>query len=129
MAEIELGNLYDINKELMKNEPVLDPILFNRKIGDIADDMLRFCDYQDLHYWMLLCHERRDYTIFNIISSEEVESIAFELGPTLRNRGKILSIDQKEEKAWEIWIREEQEDENFVYYLFNYDDAVIEINE
>ena len=69
------------------------------------------------------------YTIFNIISSEEADSIEFELGPTLRNRGKILSIDQKEEKAWEIWIRDEHDNENFVYYLFNYDDAVIEINE
>ena len=32
MAEIELGNLYDMNKELMKKEPVLDPILFNKKL-------------------------------------------------------------------------------------------------
>lgn len=129
MAEIELGNLYDINKELMKNEPVLDPILFNRKVKEISTEMLRLCDYQDLHYWMLLCHERRDYTMFNIISSEETDFIEFELGPTLRNRGKILSVDQKEEKAWEIWIRDEHDNENFVYYLFNYDDAVIEINE
>ena len=130
MAEIELGNLYDINKELMKKEPVLDPILFNRKIKEISAKMKTQCEEMDRHYWMLLCHDRRDYTMFNIISAEEASSIEFELGPTLRNRGKILSIDQQEDGNWEIWIRDEHiEEENFAYYLFNYDAAVIEINE
>lgn len=130
MAEIELGNLYDINKELMKKEPVLDPILFNRKIKEISAEMKIQCEEMDRHYWMLLCHDRRDYTMFNIISAEEASSIEFELGPTLRNRGKILSIDQQKDGNWEIWIRDEHiEEENFAYYLFNYDAAVIEINE
>ena len=129
MAEIELGTLYDMNKELMKNEPVLDPIIFNKKLTEIAKSMQYNCDYLDKHYWMLLCHDRRDYTIFNIISSQEENDIEFELGPTLINRGKVLSIDSNGENCWEIWIRDNHSDENFAYYLFNYDDAVIEINE
>lgn len=131
MAEIELGNLYDMNKELMKNEPVLDPVLFNKKIAEIAEIMMEKCDYEDKHYWMLLCHDRRDYTLLNVISAEEKDDIEFELGPTLRNRGKILSIDKQNDNinSWEIWIRDDYSDENFAYYLFEYDDAVIEINE
>ena len=130
MAEIELGTLYDINKELMKNEKQMDPIVFNLKIKDIAQHMQRNCDYLDIHYWMLLCHERRDYTVFNIIAAADVKDIEFELEPTLTNRGKILSIEKKEnEDCWEIWIRDDFSNENFVYYLFNYDKAVIEINE
>lgn len=128
MAEIELGTLYDMNKELMKNEPVLDPVLLNKKIAEISKCMQYNCDYLDKHYWMLLCHDRRDYTIFNVISAEDKDDIEFELGPTLVNRGKVLSIDDNGENCWEIWIRDNL-DENFAYYLFNYDDAAIEINE
>lgn len=131
MAEIELGTLYDINKELMKNEPVLDPILFNKKIAEIAEIMKDKSEYEDKHYWMLLCHDRRDYTLFNIISAEENYDIEFELGPTLRNRGKILSIAKQNDNtnSWEIWIQDDFSNENFAYFLFEYDDAVIEINE
>ena len=33
------------------------------------------CDYLDKHYWMLLCHDRRDFTLFNIIAATTVDSI------------------------------------------------------
>ena len=128
MAEIELGNLYDINKELMKKEKSLDLIAFNTKINKIAREMFIACENNDKHYWMLLCNERRDFTLFNIIASEEIAYITNELRPTLLNRGSILSIDKQENNAWEIWIRDNETEENFVYYLFPYDNAVIEIN-
>lgn len=127
MAEIELGNLYDINKELMKNERVLDPIMFNKQVIKIAEDMFTEANV-DNHYWMLLCHDRRDFTLFNIIAATAVQDIVAEIIPTLINRGKIISIDKQPNNAWEIWIRDTENDENFAYFLFPYDDAVIEIN-
>lgn len=129
MTEISLGNFYEINKELMKNEPVLDIILFNKKIQEIAEEMKTNFLNGDNHYWMLLCNDRKDYTVFNIISMENIITIENELRPTLKNRGDILSIDKKGNDCWEIWIRNEHNKENFVYYLFKYNDGIIEINE
>ena len=127
MAELNLGTLYEFNKEVMKNEKPLDPIQFNALTKEIASDMLAKC-YDDQHYWMLLCHERRDYTIFNIIACEDVKDIECEFRPTLQNRGIVLSIEKQPDECWEIWIRDIETEENFVYYLFSYDNGVIEVN-
>lgn len=125
MADINLGNLYDFNKEAMKNENPLDPIQFNLKTNEIAVELQ---EREESQYWMLLCHERRDYTIFNIIACQDHKDIECELKPTLLNRGTIISIEKQPDENWEIWIRD-SENENFVYYLFPYDNGVIEINE
>lgn len=128
MAEINLGNLYDFNKELMKKEKIIDPIIFNTKVNQIAEDMFIEAFNNDEHYWMLLCHDRRDFTLFNIIAATEVNDIIEEIKPTLTNRGQIITIDKQPNGAWEIWIRDIETTENFVYYLFKYDNGVIEIN-
>ena len=128
MAEVNLGTLYDFNKELMKKERVIDPILFNTQINKIAREMFVDAETKDEHYWMLLCHDRRDFTLFNIITSKEVDTIVEEIKPTLVNRGEIIAIDKQPNGAWEIWIRDAVSAENFVYYLFKYDNGVIEVN-
>ena len=128
MAEVNLGTLYDFNKELMKKERVIDPILFNTQINKIAREMFVDAETKDEHYWMLLCHDRRDFTLFNIIASKEIDTIVEELKPTLVNRGEIIAIDKQPNGAWEIWIRDAVSAENFVYYLFKYDNGVIEVN-
>ena len=127
MAEVNLGNLYDFNKELMKQEKIIDPIIFNKKVKQIAEDMFVEAS-NDEHYWMLLCHDRRDFTLFNIIAATEVNDIIEEIKPTLTNRGQIITIDKQPNGAWEIWIRDAETAENFVYYLFKYDNGVNEVN-
>ena len=126
MAEINLGNLYDFNKEAMKNEKPLDFIQFNVKTNEIAQDIW---ECEETQYWMLLCHDRRDYTLFNVIAAANSEPIVKELRPTLTNRGQILAIDKQPDGAWEIWIRDSETEENFAYYLFQYNNGVIEIND
>ena len=128
MAEINLGTIYDFNKELMKKERVIDSILFNTQITKIAREMFIDAKTKDEHYWMLLCHDRRDFTLFNIIASEEIDTIIEEIKPTLINRGKIISMVKQPNEAWEIWIRDAETADNFAYYLFKYDNGVIEIN-
>ena len=129
MAEINLGNLYDFNKEAMKIEKPLDPIQFNVKTNEIAQDMWDCADCASIQYWMLLCHDRRDYTLFNVIAAIDSKPIVKELRPTLTNRGQILTIDKQSDGAWEIWIRDNETEENFAYYLFQYNNGVIEIND
>lgn len=129
MANIELGNLYEFNKNAMSQFEPMDAIKFNRMLNSVADTMIDACDNCDKHYWMLLCHDRRDFTLFNIIAASELNSIINEIKPTLINRGQILDIELQPDGAYEIWIRDFYTKENFAYYLFPYDNGVIEVNE
>lgn len=129
MAEIELGNLYEFNKNAMSQYGPMDVIQFNRMLNSIADTMVDAWDNCNRYYWMLLCHERRDFTLFHIIESSELHFITDELKPTLENRGIVLDIELQDNGAYEIWIREPETNENFVYYLFPYDEGVIEVND
>ena len=127
MAELTLGNLYEFNKQAMKNEPPMDPILFNTTVHDIAEEIRSGKE----SYWMLLNHERRDFTLFHIKKENAIlkfmtDSLASDLKETLRNRGQILSIDKLVDDNYEIWIRDIDTEENFAYYLFDYTEAVIE---
>ena len=39
MSELKM-NLYDANKQLMENEPPMDPIMFNKKTYECAQKMI-----------------------------------------------------------------------------------------
>ena len=113
-------SLYEYSKQVVANEVPMDPILFNKKMIEVAMDMVEHT------YMMLLCHERRDYTIFHIANADK-NIAAKEISETLYNRGKILLVDKQKDGSWEIWIRDSLTDENFAYYLFPYDDGVVEV--
>lgn len=128
MAEVNLGTLYDFNKEAMKNEKPLTQEEFNEKTQLLAEVMLEYFNDGD-HYWMLLCHDRRDYTLFNLIPDNDptIETTLEELRPTILNRGNVLSIDEQPDGAWEIWIRDFDGEDTFAYYFFVYDKGVVEV--
>ena len=76
---------------------------------------------------MLLCHEQRDFTVFHL----DVKSItsphfaAREALGCCTDRGEVYSIEKTEDdQAYEIWIK--IDDDIYCYYLFPYDQAVIE---
>ncbi len=130
MAEKEilnLGTLYDINKNIVKqNEIKLNEITLNSKKQIITD----FIKKSNNSYFMLLCNERKDYTVFkwvNICNSNDAKEIAkILIDECLTNRGEIRGIDLTQTKdAIEIWMV--IEDEAYVYYFFPYDSAVIEV--
>ena len=113
-------SLYEYSKQVVANEVPMDPILFNQKMIEVSMDMVEHT------YMMLLCHDRRDYTIFHIANVDK-KIAAKEISETLYNRGKILLVDKQKDGSWEIWIRDSLTDENFAYYLFPYDDGVVEV--
>lgn len=120
LSDVSLGTAYEINKNLVKKyEKVLtDEELQNKK--DIVD---KFTNDNNNHYHMMLCHDRRDYTVFHTNSS--VNSVYSELLECLKNRGKIYAIDiTKDEGAIEIWL--EIEEDMYCYYFFPYDSAIVE---
>ena len=81
---------------------------------------------------MLLCHELRDYTIFNLDKTntwaaahyENVQLACSDIIECMTNRGTIISIEDQPDNTWEIWIRNPEG--CFAYYLFPYGEAVLE---
>ena len=118
MAEITLGDLYSFNKQAMSKVDPLSTHLFHEDTRKMVTDIYT----SRKPYWMLLCRERNDFTLFILLTEEGTYN---EMIPTLENRGQILSIDKQEDGIYEIWIRDPETNENFAYYLFDYTFGVI----
>lgn len=122
---MEAGTLYDMNKQIMQQigEPLKD-----LQLASIQMKLEDWFNWQIDGYAMLLCHERRDYTLFHLYQKANKNPPAVaarELMLCLKNRGEILSIEEDSNQAWEIWLR--INNESYCYYLFNYDEGVIEV--
>ena len=127
MSNIEMGTVYDLNKQLVEtDEKVISPYKLNEKKKIIKQFIRESKD----NYFMLLCNERRDYTLFNIISDKEEDKLN-ELANVfvdecLQNRGNIKGIDLTENKdAIEVWLS--IEGESYCYYFFPYNAGVVEV--
>lgn len=124
-SQIALGTLYDLNKTAVIKEISLTGKNLEKKKNIILD----FLQKTKNNYYMLLCNERRDYTIFNLkelsILNKEKELTDCLVDECLLNRGLVKGIDlTKDKNAIEIWLSIDEE--AFVYYFFPYDAAVIE---
>ena len=120
---LEGGTLYDANKSIMSTKKPLNDLEIASLYPKLEDWFNMIIDT----YAMLLCHERRDYTIFHLYEKENPNPPAIatkEFFGCLTDRGKILSIDETPDKAWEIWLK--IDNQPYCYYLFRYDEAVIE---
>lgn len=118
--DIEMPSLYEQNQMLMDKEPALDPILFNKKVLEVSQRMA------SKKYWMLLCREQNNYTVFIIDDLGCPKLISEKLSITLKNRGEVLSIDLQPDGAYEIWIRMPGVEKPVVYYLFDYAFGIVE---
>lgn len=122
--EVPIGNLYEMNKTVMNKAAALKA----DEIEDKKNSLINFFIKNECRYYMLLCNERKDYTVFHIQQKRIAESettAAFEVIECLKERGEILAIDYIEETgAYECWIR--RSGLSYMYALFPYDAAVIE---
>lgn len=85
----------------------------------------------DSCYFMLLCREDNNYTVFNVRNyldfSIPIKTACEELTICLNNRGTVYSIENTEDNyAIEIWIKDNNKG-MLCYYLFPYNEGVIEI--
>lgn len=116
-ANIGLGNMYDVNKNLMKNEPILSKSKIREKITQIA------ADTPHNSYYMLLCRELTDYTVF--IYNDDVDEFKAAMRDCIINRGFCKGIDKQEDGTWEIWIQADKESLPNAYYFFNCNQCII----
>ena len=133
MSDISLGTLYDVNKNLILNGEIkLTEGVINSK-KEIIKNFLRKTGNT---YYMLLCNERKDYTVFrkgfydeDIYLDDEHqldEIVNILVDECMMNRGEIRGIDlTKDKDAIEIWLI--IENEAYCYYFFPYDAAIIEV--
>ena len=119
MAEVGMGSLYDMNRTIMQQQSPLS----EQEIEEALNEVDKYF-YSNKQYFMLLCHERRDYTLFNI--TNKIRRPSKDLKECLQNRGIILSIEKNCDGVIEIWLLCEEE-LPFVYFLFPYDEGVIEV--
>lgn len=119
-VELNMGTLYEVNKNLVMN-------LTSLKKTDIKDKirmMVEYIEDEGGNYFMLLCHERRDYTVFNLVNSNWEKEFKNAMYDCLTNRGEVLDIRENEDSVIEIWLK--IEGDSYVYFLFPYSQGIIE---
>ena len=128
-SEVSLGNLYDMNKQLMSKEPAL----VDAEIQLTKEHLRQWITYNfKQKYLMLLCHELRDYTLFNLDKTASwgmappatIFDASNDIIECLSNRGTLIAAEEQPDGAWEFWIRNDEG--CFAYYLFPYGAAVLE---
>ena len=99
-SEIAIGTLYDLNKDLVKKTEIklAEGVLNSKK-----EIIKNFIYKTNNNYYMLLCNERKDYTVFDFKNkkwSERYMSCAKCLvDECLTNRGEIRGIDLTKDKS------------------------------
>ena len=121
MSDIAMGTLYEINQSAVAAEKPLTRTELKKALRDINQF---FYNHND-NYFMLLCRERYDFTLFNLKYKEQfsMRRLMNDFEECLTNRGEVISIEEVPD-AFEIWIK--IDDKAFAYYLFSYDTGVIE---
>lgn len=116
------ATLYDVNKQLADNLTPYNDMEIAGKQSAVSRWFTENCQ----RYAMLLCNDRRDFTIFhgNFNDVLAADTAAAQFIGCLIDRGDILAIDATKDGAWEVWLR--INGKNYCYYLFVYDSAVIE---
>ena len=133
--QVSLGtSLYDMNKSLIEKQI---PDLTDEEMQNKKTLIIDFINDTGNQYYMLLCNDRKDYTIFrreinenddfldNIETPDRDRLWNVLIDECLPNRGRTKSIELTENQdAVEIWIS--IEGESYCYMFFPYDTAIIE---
>lgn len=127
-STMEMGNLYDVNKEIMESQKPISLKEWNEK----SKEIVAFCEETNNQYYMLLNRETNNFTLFDFRHDSKrgtlntIRLIYDDLKICLQNRGYVLSIDKTQNgDAYEIWIRDKVEGNILVYYFFPYDIGVV----
>ena len=124
--QIDSGmNVYEACIAEKKNSPKLDFFMLERGFNNLGKWLK---DRPKGKYYMLLCNDRRDFTVFTLLDGEDKSAkAAFEMvDECLIPRGVIKDIDKTVDGyAIEIWLS--IDDEIYCYYFFPYDNAIVEV--
>ena len=124
MAEIEMGNVFEMNKQIRRGTNPLTEEKLNEALVNVGG----WCSFRcNARYYMLLCKERSDYTIIRL-NSFNYTQVSQELREILESRGEILGIDYMHgHDCYECWVRDE-DGEPFLYMFFVCDGFIVEVD-
>lgn len=128
MAEFETGmTVYDFLRSEMSKQTPLTTAQKQVAVDKIAEYFSDGFKTKGARYFLLLCNERRYYTVFHLTSMlSNFKTAAAECIACCLDNGVILSVDVNEDNVYEIWIKNRDGEVN-CYHLFDYTAAVIEI--
>lgn len=122
MADVELGTLYEANKEAYKNIKPPSKKEIDRQLAQIGAWL---SSQYFKSYYMLYCREKHDFTIFHINDAEYLEAVQ-EIKEVLQTRGIILEVIYSHDfEFYECWVKDG--DEVSMYAFFPCEDWVIEV--
>lgn len=118
-------SLYELNKITMAQLPPQPKKKLQKQLVSIGTWFS--VAEKDKRWFMLLCREKADYTVFHITSDNYTQAVE-DLKLCINNRGKLMVIDYlHSEDAYEIWIKDTKTGEVFLYMLFNCTPMIIEV--
>lgn len=116
--------LYEFNQQTYSQMAPLNEISI---VSEIVNITQWFSKEPDFKYFMFLCREKNDYTIFNF-QTKELDKARDELLSLILSRGAPVSIEYDHDlDTYEIWIKNLETTETNMYRLFDCNDFVIEI--
>lgn len=128
-GDLSVGSLYELNQQAYNKVKPLNTIQKKEHLSNLYE----WVKEQRCDYVMLLCHERRDYTILHFKTREDKkykDGIYNDLLECLNNRGKLLDVRYlQDQDAWEIWLRifEDKSHQNYMYMFFNAEEFIVEV--
>lgn len=123
MAEVELTN-YEIHKQLYATLSKPNELTLKAKLVGIG---AWFSTKPQSNYYMLLCREINYYTMFHFNDMNYDKGME-ELSEVLAERGELVDIVYSADNdAYECWVKDTETDEISMYYLFEADWMVVEI--
>lgn len=118
-------NLYDLNKSIINQMPVMS----NEDINDKIDLINKYYSKNRVSHHMLLCHDYHYYTVFEEDSDMPFPEFAGAVLDIIKDLGEVISIDKADDNysTLEIWIKipKEKEKEVYAFYLFPYEQGVV----
>lgn len=108
--------LYDVAKQMVLNEEVMDTIAANIKIQEFSSTV------KNNTYYMLFNPDLRQYVVFHVTNKD---NLAKELQEVLLNRGQLLLIDNSEKGVCEFWVKDKFDNEPYMYQFYQYE--VVEV--
>lgn len=132
MGDVSLGTVYDINKAVYSNQSEKMPETLVQPMLEKVSNWFKTKALCEAQYYMFLCRDRNDYTIFNFIKNNPEKGIK-ELIELIQSRGILKDIVYNEKyNYYEFWISIDTEGfrpEEYMYILFPCNEFVIEIGD
>jgi len=119
---VNMGNLYDLNKTLYSKMPKMKTEDFQKDVLNIG---MWFSSRTERRYFMLLCRELNDYTVFEF-KAPKFDVAKEELRSLILSRGIPVGIDYEHSSdTYDVWVKRGKE--VYMYKLFPCDDFIIPI--